>query len=140
MWKHLWSMHIYLNILNMLKDRYICVHIISTAVCRVTHVMLRSLKLMSLMSISGGPDIRYEPSKVNMVANWMHLPLLDAGGWSQYGRLLTTSPFILLLNFAEGNQSHMMEERFLQLRQILLQFSKIMTLAKYIFSFRHFCL
>jgi len=42
----------------------------------------------------------------------MHLPLLDAGGWSQYGRLLSTtatSSFILLLNFAEENQSHMME-------------------------------
>src|ERR1700727_2868484 len=36
MWKHFQSMHIYLNILNMLKDsQYICVHIISTAVCHV---------------------------------------------------------------------------------------------------------
>ena len=58
-------------------------------------------------------------SKVNVAANWMHIPLLDAGGWNQYGRLLSTtatSSFILPLNFVEGNQSHMMEEQFLQLR------------------------
>ena len=39
--KHLQSMHIYLNILNMLKDSlYICVHIISTVVCRVCKLQL----------------------------------------------------------------------------------------------------